>query len=304
MNDEKTMKFNKKAEIVCVIMACFFAVTFVTGTFLDYRIAPVLFRDSDMIALTASTFGIYVFCAAYAFYFGALMSQAVSVPATKKGRIKWGIITGIVAFAALLICGGSVLDVNNLGGIFHGVDRTVPQMIIMLIVGLMPIFFIGYRSCMKRKDAKLAKHLLLVLVAMTAVFLMYELVKVGLPRPRYRLLARNFEGIEFRRWYAPVKNKAELIAKYKINKDDFKSFPSGHTANNVANAFIFPALALTYPKLKDKRVLLFIIGMIIAVSTLLSRMILGAHFLSDVSCGGFIASVISALYYRFYRKIS
>ena len=33
-------------------------------------------------------------------------------------------------------------------------------------------------------------------------------------------------------------------------------------------------------------------------------MILGAHFLSDVSCGGFIASVVSAVYYRLYKKIS
>jgi len=41
----------------------------------------------------------------------------------------------------------------------------------------------------------------------------------------------------------------------------------------------------------------------VGIAVLLSRMVLGAHFLSDVSCGGFTASVVSAVYYRVYGKI-
>lgn len=304
MNDEKTLKFNKTAGIISIVMACIFAVTFVIGTFTDHKIAPVLFSDKNMGALIVSTVGIYIFCAFYAFFFGALFSQAVNLPKENKKRTLYIVLVIVTGLVALLICGGSVLDINNLGGIFPVVQRNVPQMIIMLIVGLLPISAIGYMSCKKRTDALLAKHLLLVLTAMTVSFFLYELVKMGLPRPRYRLIAKGHEGIDFHKWYDPVKNKAELIAKHGINKDDFKSFPSGHTSNSIMNLTLFPALGLVYPKLKDRSMLLLVMGLCVGIAVLLSRMVLGAHFLSDVSCGGFTASVVSAVYYRLYRKIS
>ena len=139
---------------------------------------------------------------------------------------------------------------------------------------------------------------------MTVSFFLYELVKMGLPRPRYRLIAKGHEGIDFHKWYDPVKNKAELIAKHGINKDDFKSFPSGHTSNSIMNITLFPALGLVYPRLRQRSMLLLVMGLCVGIAVLLSRMVLGAHFLSDVSCGGFTASVVSAVYYRLYKKIS
>ncbi|MBO4449755.1 MAG: phosphatase PAP2 family protein [Clostridiales bacterium] len=304
MNDGKTLKFNKTAGIICIVMACTFAVTFIIGTFTDKKIAPVLFSDMNLGMLIVSTVGIYIFCAFYAFFFGALFSQAVNLPKEHKKRTLYIVLIVVLGSVTLLICGGSVLDINNLGGIFPFIHRDVPQMIIMLLVGLLPISYIGYKACKKRSDAQLAKHLILVLSAMTVSFFLYELVKIGLPRPRYRLIAKGHEGIEFRRWYNPIKNKAELIAKYGINKDDFKSFPSGHTSNSIMNITLFPALGLVYPKLKEKASLLFVMGVCVGISVLISRMVLGAHFLSDVSCGGFTASVVSAVYYKLYKKIS
>lgn len=304
MNDEKTIRFGKTAGKICIAMACIFAVTFLIGTFLDIKIAPVIFSDSNLVALWMSTIGLYIFCAAFAFYFGALLTQAINVPEKKNNKILFGLLVTVLGIIVLLICGGSVLDINNLGGIFPSVGKEAPEMIIMLLIGLLPVSVIGFMSCRKRKDVHLLKHLILVLSAMSITFLTYEFVKAGLPRPRYRLIARGYEEIGFHKWFDPIKNKAELIAKYGIVKDDFKSFPSGHTANSVANAFIFPSLALVYPKLKDRYTLLFVMGLIVALLTLLSRMILGAHFLSDISAGGFIASVFAALYYRLRRTIS
>lgn len=303
MNEEKELKFNKTAGIVSIVMACVFAISFIIGTFTDIKIAPVLFSDKNMGALIVSTVGIYIFCAFYAFFFGALLSQAINLPKENSKRTGYIITVIVLGLIALLICGGSVLDVNNLGGIFPIVQRDIPQMIIMLLIGMLPVSAIGYFACKSRSDALLAKRLILIISAMTVSFLLYELVKVGLPRPRYRLIAKGYEGITFHRWYDPVKNKAELIAKYGINKDDFKSFPSGHTSNSIMNLTLFPAMGLIYPKLKEKSMFLLVLGICVGIAVLLSRMVLGAHFLSDVSCGGFTASVVSAVYYRVYGKI-
>ena len=303
MNDEKELKFSKTAGIVSIIMACTFTATFITGTFTDIKIAPVLFSDMNMAALLVSTVGIYIFCAFYAFFFGALLSQAINLPKDNPKRTGYIIINTVLGLIALLICGGSVLDINNLGGIFPAVHRDVPQMIIMLFVGMLPVSVLGYIASRKRTDSLLAKRLILIISAMTVSFLLYELVKIGLPRPRYRLIAKGYEGIGFHRWYDPIKNKAELIAKYGINKDDFKSFPSGHTSNSIMNLTLFPALGLIYPKLKEKSMFMLALGICVGIAVLLSRMVLGAHFLSDVSCGGFTASVVSAVYYRIFRKL-
>ena len=170
MNDEKTLKFNKTAGIICIVMACIFVVTFIIGTFTDHRIAPFLFHDKDLGALIVSTVGIYIFCAFYAFFFGALLSQAVNLPKQHRRRTLYITLIIVLGSVTLLICGGSVLDINNLGGIFPQVERNVPQMIIMLVVGLLPISAIGYKACKKRTDALLAKHLILVLSAMTISF--------------------------------------------------------------------------------------------------------------------------------------
>ena len=303
MCNEKDLKFNKAAGIISIVMACVFALTFITGTFLDYQIAPALFSDKNFTWLIVTTLGIYIFCAFYAFFFGALLSQAVNVPESKNKRTGSVIAVTVTGLIAMLICGGSVLDINNLGSIIPGVQRDVPQMIIMLVVGLLPVSLLGYIACRKRSEALLAKRLILVLSAMTVSFLLYELIKIGLPRPRYRLLAKGYEGIDFHRWYDPIKNKTELIARYGINKDDFKSFPSGHTSNSFMNLALFPALGLVYPNLKKRSMLLLVLGVCVGITVLLSRMVLGAHFLSDVSCGGFTASVVSAVYYRVYNKI-
>ena len=303
MNEEKELKFNKTAGIVSIVMACVFTITFIIGTFTDIKIAPVLFSDKNMGALIVSTVGIYIFCAFYAFFFGALLSQAINLPKENSKRTGYIITVIVLGLIALLICGGSVLDVNHLGGIVPIVQRDIPQMIIMLLIGMLPVSAIGYFACKSRSDALLAKRLILIISAMTVSFLLYELVKVGLPRPRYRLIAKGYEGITFHRWYDPVKNKAELIAKYGINKDDFKSFPSGHTSNSIMNLTLFPAMGLIYPKLKEKSMFLLVLGICVGIAVLLSRMVLGAHFLSDVSCGGFTASVVSAVYYRVYGKI-
>lgn len=303
MKEEKTQRFNNTAYIISIVMACVFVVTLILGTFLDSKIAPVMFSDMNLAGLIVSTAGIYIFCAFYAFFFGALFGQTINLPKGHKKRSLYIVAVTVIGLIALLICGGSVLDINNLGGIFPQVRRDVPQMILMLIIGLIPISLLGFVASKKRTDPKLAKHLLLVLSAMTLSFVLYELIKVGLPRPRYRLLAKGHEGVDFHKWYSPVRNKAELIAKHGINKDDFKSFPSGHTSNGIMNITLFPALGLVYPKLKEKSMLLLVLGICVGIAVLISRMVLGAHFLSDVSCGGFTASVVCAAYYKISNKI-
>lgn len=77
--------------------------------------------------------------------------------------------------------------------------------------------------------------------------------------------------------------------------DALKSFPSGHT-NAAGASYLMPMLNDAL-KIKNKgvRALMWIIPVIITGLTAVSRIIVGAHFFSDVLVGGTCAFVCMIL---------
>ncbi|MBO7631483.1 MAG: phosphatase PAP2 family protein [Lachnospiraceae bacterium] len=296
------MRFGKTAGRIAVCMAAFFAVTFVIGTFFDNPIASAIFSGGNIPALVISSLGIYVFCGAFSFYFGAALSQSMKIANDFKRTIYCSFIIffGVIV---MTVAGGSLLDINNLGGIFPEIRRTIPQMIIVFLFVFFPIAVLGFILGKRNNDPTLGRRIVLILNCMAIMFIIYEIIKTGLPRPRFRLIQEHIDGVDFHAWYDPIKNKDELIETFGIYSDNFKSFPSGHTANAILSIAILPGLAAVVPALRNKKKVLFVAGFVFGFLVLASRMVLGAHFLSDVSCGGFIASVMSAVYYKRERQL-
>ncbi len=302
MPDDNRLRFGMTAGRIAVCMAAFFAVTFVIGTFFDHPIASAIFSGGNIPALVISSLGIYVFCGAFSFYFGAALSQSMKIANDFKRTIYCSFIIffGVIV---MTVAGGSLLDINNLGGIFPEIRRTIPQMIIVFLFVFFPIAVLGFILGKRNNDPTLGRRIVLILNCMAVMFIIYEIIKTGLPRPRFRLIQEHIDGVDFHAWYDPIKNKDELIETFGIYSDNFKSFPSGHTANAILSIAILPGLAAVVPALRNKKKVLFVAGFVFGFLVLASRMVLGAHFLSDVSCGGFIASVMSAVYYKRERQL-
>ena len=72
----------------------------------------------------------------------------------------------------------------------------------------------------------------------------------------------------------------------------FHSFPSGHSSTIIAITLI---LCLILPSL---RVFFYLSGSVIAIS----RVVVGAHYLTDVVAGGIISIVVYKIFYDFYNK--
>ena len=302
MPDDNRLRFGMTAGRIAVCMAAFFAVTFVIGTFFDNPIASAIFSGGNIPALVISSLGIYVFCGAFSFYFGAALSQSMKIANDFKRTIYCSFIIffGVIV---MTVAGGSLLDINNLGGIFPEIRRTIPQMIIVFLFVFFPIAVLGFILGKRNNDPTLGRRIVLILNCMAIMFIIYEIIKTGLPRPRFRLIQEHIDGVDFHAWYDPIKNKDDLIETFGIYSDNFKSFPSGHTANAILSIAILPGLAAVVPALRNKKKVLFVAGFVFGFLVLASRMVLGAHFLSDVSCGGFIASVMSAVYYKRERQL-
>ena len=302
MTEDNRLRFGKTAGRIAVCMAVFFAITFAIGTFFDHPIAAAIFSGGNIPALIISSLGIYVFCGAFSFYFGAALSQSMKIANDFKRTIYCSFIIffGVIV---MTVAGGSLLDINNLGGIFPEIRRTIPQMIIVFLFVFFPIAVLGFLLGRRNNDPTLGRRIVLILNCMAVMFIIYEIIKTGLPRPRFRLIQEHIDGVDFHAWYDPIKNKDELIETFGIYSDNFKSFPSGHTANALLSIAILPGLAAVVPALRNKKKVLFVAGFVFGFLVLASRMVLGAHFLSDVSCGGFIASVMSAVYYKRERQL-
>ena len=87
-----------------------------------------------------------------------------------------------------------------------------------------------------------------------------------------------------------------MIDKYGIDVGEFRSFPSGHSILSISMVIILQSLSWFSTKLKGKKILLGVAGLIFAVIIMFTRLVLGAHYVSDISAGAIIGSVLAIIY--------
>lgn len=132
---------------------------------------------------------------------------------------------------------------------------------------------------------------LVIMIAMVAQVIILNVLKQINMRPRWR--AQLIDGYvwEYRAWWQ---------FSFDIHNfpcpDYLRSWPSGHTAT-ASIAFLLPLLAKTKKKqfIKHEELVLFIIAFVYVIITAIARIRIGAHYLSDVSFGMLIGSLISFL---------
>ena len=142
---------------------------------------------------------------------------------------------------------------------------------------------------------------LLILLALAYASL--QVLKSNFPRARYRLVVQGYENIGFRPWYMPLEDIAKFIKDMGIDKGEFRSFPSGHSILSMCMVMILQSLTWFSQKLKDKRIILGVLGVAFSMIIIFTRLILGAHYLSDVSAGAIIVSILTIIYTLILNKI-
>ena len=144
-------------------------------------------------------------------------------------------------------------------------------------------------------DKDLMKKLALFALFIILVVGISQVITQGLKLIWCRLRFRNMvDGAGFTPWWHPNLTKAgreHLIAAGSyLPEDAFKSFPSGHTASA---ATLFSLIILPYI-FKDKMpkwgvIMCYVIPWTVTAVIALSRIVNGAHFLSDVTFGAMSA---------------
>ena len=136
---------------------------------------------------------------------------------------------------------------------------------------------------------QLKKTLIILSVAGVAVMFVQlgiiEIVKIFWGRIRFRDLIKMQSYEAFTQWYHP--NGA----------NGHRSFPSGHTAG-AAMSYLMMFFPYISKKWAYKRYLCFSLPLIYTSIVAYTRLVMGAHYLSDVTVGGMIGfiTVIAAMY--------
>ena len=107
--------------------------------------------------------------------------------------------------------------------------------------------------------------------------------------------------IRFRSMEAPY---ADFTPWFKINGfNGNHSFPSGHTAG-AGVSYQLMLLPLISKKCREHKTALFLTAFIFTSVVAFTRLVMGAHYLSDVAMGGMISFTCTLLGIVFYEKFS
>lgn len=282
-----------------IFFACFFAI----GTFNDEAIAKTLFSPDNMIAKIITSVGVYPFFVFGVIFIGALYERVIHSSVNKALK---GVICVICILAAAFICfigTGALIDKDCFGNIFPVLVRNIPVIAGISIVTIFPIFYLGYHLAAKCDDKLLIKRVICLIVIMILAYVCLELFKNIFARPRYRTVVLGYDGIGYLPWYTKFMNAADYVNGLGIDKGEFRSFPSGHAILSTSLVYILQSFCWFGTKLKNKRFLLGLTGFVFSVIIMFTRMVLGAHYLSDVSAGAMIGTVLAIIYTVIQQRI-
>lgn len=253
----------------------------VLGSFFDLQISTAIASPTNAFALTVSAI-----CPTIGFATVAAMGGGfIALILKGKYHIALKIVFGVLAAAcfgvSIFYPGGEYFGING----FYG---AAPEWVGYLIV-IIPEAAAAYGGYIIFKDCKNEKMyiIFMAIIAMLLIGLLAIIptIKDNMHRPRYRLISTT-DAVAFHNWWQPCLKYNELKDSYP--HDNFKSFPSGHTAETTIVLVGITFLPMADEKYEKYQLPIFLGGCGLVLLIAIARILAAAHYLSDVSMGATI----------------
>ena len=267
---------------------------FIVGSFLDLQINQAIYSQGNMFGVIMASFGTYPCYAGLSFAAGGLLITSVK---KKDLHIIWRIVSwGLAALGYGLSVWLGSKDVPSVNG-FNNEALEMPFVLANIFV-FAGFTALGFIVCNKGDENKLWMSLMVMaIIFLLALLPTSFLIKLVLHRPRYRFVVNSGE-IAFHNWWESYGAYEEYIEEGHtlygniITKEEFKSFPSGHSGSAAIMMMVLPYLSIFFKKLKGKETMMFYIGFAWTLLMMFSRLLVGAHFLTDTCMGALIVVVV------------
>ena len=285
--NNEVYSYMKKMRLPLIIAWSVAVIGIVLGSFLDFQISKAIASSSNGFGLAISAIGPIIGFGGVAVMGGGFIAFIIKGKYHIALKILFGVLAAACFGVALFYPAGEWFGVNG----FYGV---APEALGYLIAFFPAVGGVvgGYFLFKDYQNDKLwIVFCIIIVLLLIALLAVIPTLKDTIHRPRYRLLATT-DAVGFHNWWEPCKEYKELIDSIPTNKDNFKSYPSGHTAEVSILFVTITFLPLANNKYEKYQLPLFIGASILVLLVAFARILAAAHFLSDVSTG---ATVILTL---------
>lgn len=256
------------------------SVLLVIFAFTDLQISNAIYNSNSSFGMIFEAIGEFPAAVIATFCTVSLM-----LTRNKEKSVKYNLRTGgYIILLLLFALMAAMLPVKY----FNGPTVLIPIIATLYIV----ISYIIAKKYSSTNREELRNAAIVGILTFVFVVITFNLVKMGWGRERYRhmIATGSFEG--FSLWFTPQKLTTD---------NEFMSFPSGHSAN--AAIMIWITLIPTFiTSLREKKNWFIGFSLLWILVVPISRIMVGAHFASDVTMGVTITLIIFAILESRYIK--
>lgn len=272
-----------------ILLFSFLALLMLVGSVWDYPFSQAVYNQQNLFGIFFAAFG----------EMPASLGLAASGIMLILGRNKDRKLVAAFQAAAgiLLLALGGAMAV-------YMPSRYIENAAVAYIAGVLFLcaaLFLTVTICKSAEREMLIKVAFAIFLVVFLEMVLVNIIKIPWGRPRMRMISETPEAY-FSSWWVIGSELKNKLVPMGIASEEFKSFPSGHTANGAA-LMLLPLFSLLSAKLKSKSMMLFLIGVVWGLLVALSRVIIGAHFITDTVVGFSITYIIIlvVVHFVFFR---
>lgn len=256
----------RKHEKIIIVSAIIFLIVFFT--FYDLQF-------SKLVANESSLFGhfFYVFGELPGMFVGLVSFAILTTSYTKDNQktkdlniMFYGLITLMLGF----IMSFQVIRYLDL--------ELLPYIFIGLLISMGILYWSNQLSVEKKSHIR--SYAYVGALTMVLGIMVPQLLKIIWARPRYRIF--NGEDSMYQAWF--------IISGLNFD-NDFKSFPSGHSAT-ASISLVYIYLPQLFDKLKGKERIIFLFVATWIIMVMISRVVIKDHFMTDTLFGSGLTIII------------
>jgi len=288
---------NKKCVPIIAVLILLAALA-VIGSVYDYEIARALYigqqPKENFFGVLFAFVGIIPTFVGWSFLGASILCLSKKYCYSKSNR-RWLTALSILLFVLSFFYFCNTLMMVNSSAFSVHFAIAYPVGIAILLGAA----FLGYKMSRQSDNPTLLNTVLLLSIVSLIVMIIIMSTKGIMNRPRFRFVIEASNTDFFRNWWQSGKDIKTSVGQAVLT-DEFSSFPSGHSAYSMFAIFLFPALADYNTKFRKYKGLLGFLGFVWWCLTALSRITVGAHYLTDVC----IAAIVTVLVWQIAALIN
>lgn len=277
-----------RSKTVIINMYCVLLICMIIGSFADYAISKSLFSLSNPFGIIGAAYG------EYPVSLGMIVSAVLMMqkrPANAFLRfLKMAGCSLLIVFGVFMACFAPT--------IYLSISDTAVY-IIGAVCSIIA-FMVAHRIAQHADPDACGRVGLILFTVIFTELIFVSTIKVPWGRARMRLVASDPRAYFMPWWQVGDSLKNELVAA-GVAAEEFKSFPSGHVAN-ASVMLLLPLFADIVPSLKGKEKTLLNIGIVWVILIAVSRIIIGAHYMTDVTVSVIITYTVILIVLKLLYK--